>query len=236
MNWIRFPKAPVALAYLTPIAKGQDRYVYYSEEYPDLLFKAPQPLSVALSLPKGAKPKLRRSDFANFRRLMLILAPSSLNRPFYKEMTVYLNTRLGGAQDTDLPISNLYGFCDSDLGPVMAVERISVPGQLVGATLRAIVDKGEMTDARIALLNQFTERMFRFKVIAGDMTAANIVLGQRDGQEQFVLIDGFGDIHAVQIRSASQRLNRIAMTRSFAKMGRRIGVPFDPETRRFGPA
>lgn len=235
-DWIRFPKAPVALAHLSPVAKGQDRHVYYAEAYPDLLFKAPQPLSVALNLPEGTKPRLTFHDLRNFRRLALILAPKTLQRPFYKESSVYLGTRLRGAGGDDLPISNLFGFCDSDLGPVMAVERIACPGQLLGTTLRQIVSKGEMTPERIELLNIFAAQMFTFRVIAGDMTAANIVLGHRNGKERFVLIDGFGDIHAIPIRSAWWRLNQIALTRSFTKMAGRIGLPFDPETRRFSPA
>ena len=48
-----------------------------------------------------------------------------------------------------------------------------------------------------------------------------------------MLIDGFGDIHAIPFRSASARLNRIAMIRSFHKMAGRIGLSFDEVQLRF---
>ena len=136
----------------------------------------------------------------------------------------------------DLPIPNLYGFCDSDIGPVLAVERITRPGEALGRTLKSIAAEESLSPDMIALLDQFAERMFRHRIVAGDMTAANIVLGQRGDALQFVLIDGFGDIHAVPFRSASTRLNRIAMIRSFRKMAGRIGLEFDPARLRFSPA
>lgn len=224
---IAFPHAPLALAGREPVAKGQDRFVYFSEDFPDLLFKAPQPLSTALRLAPGEKVSLTIADLANFRRLTLKIAPGTLHRPFHKEMSCYLRTRLRGAETAELPISNLFGFCDSDIGPVMAVERVALPGEMLGATLRRIISEGQFDPEKLALLNQFTDRMFRYNVIAGDMTAANIVFGQRDGVAQFVLIDGFGDIHAIPIRSLSWRLNRIALVRSFQKLARRNGLHFD---------
>ena len=87
-----------------------------------------------------------------------------------------------------------------------------------------------------ALLDQFADRMCRHGIVAGDMTAANIARGQRGGVDQCVLLDGFGDIHASPFRSASARLNRIAMIRSFHKMAGRIGLGFDEARLRFSAA
>ncbi len=137
---------------------------------------------------------------------------------------------------SDLPIPNLYGFCDSDIGPVLAVERITLPGTPLGQTLKSIAAQGPLGHDHITLLDQFAARMFAQQIVAGDMTAANIVLGQRGDAAQFVLIDGFGDIHAIPLRSASRRLNRIAMIRSFTKMAGRIGLGFDADRLRFRPA
>lgn len=228
-----FPAAPLALSALAPVANGQDRVVYDHPAYPDLLFKAPKTLQAALRLPDGAPVKVTLSDLRNFRRLMLKLAPSSLWHPFFKESECYLAARLRGVETSVLPIPNLYGFCDSDIGPVLAVERITLPGDRLGRTLKSIVADGPLSDDLIDLLDQFADRMFRHQIVAGDMTAANIVLGQRGDAVQWVLIDGFGDIHAVPFRSASTRLNRIAMIRSFRKMAGRIGLGFDPVQLRF---
>jgi hypothetical protein len=233
---IAFPAAPLALAQRGPVANGQDRLVYDHPDYPALLFKAPKSLHAALGLPAGAPVRLTLSDLGNFRRLMLKIAPRTLWHPFFKESDCYLRARLGGTPTDDLPIPNLYGFCDSDIGPVLAVERIALPGQALGQTLKSMAATGPLDAEMIALLETFAARIFAQGIVAGDMTAANIALGQRGSQRQLVLIDGFGDIHAIPFRSASARLNRIAMIRSFHKMAGRIGLRFDDTTLRFSPA
>ena len=230
---LAFPAQPLSLADIAPVANGQDRLVYHHPDYPDLLFKAPKSLHAALGQPEGTAIRLVLSDLGNFRRLMLKLAPKTLWHPFFKESDCYLRARLSGIATQDLPIPNLYGFCDSDIGPVLAVERIALPGQILGRTLKSMAAAGPLEPATIALLDQFAARMFHHGLVAGDMTAANIALGQRGGADQFVLIDGFGDIHAIPFRSASARLNRIAMIRSFHKMAGRIGLAFDAGQLRF---
>lgn len=227
---IALPSAPLRLADMAPVAKGQDRLVYDHPDHPGLLFKAPKSLHAALALPEGAPIRMEAGDLGNFRRLMLKLAPRTLWHPFYRESDCYLTARLGGTPASALPIPSLYGFCDSDIGPVLAVERIALPGERLGRTLKSIAAQGPLDPEMIALLDHFARRIFDQRIIAGDMTAANIVLGQRGAARQLVLIDGFGDIHALPFRSLSARLNRRAMIRSFHKMAGRIGLRFD-ETR-----
>lgn len=236
MSSLAFPATPLRLAHLPPVANGQDRLVYDHPDFPALLFKAPKSLHAALNLPAGAQIRLAPGDLRNFRRLMLKLAPRTLWHPFFRESDCYLKARLAGTATEDLPIPNLYGFCDSDIGPVLAVERITLPGQALGRTLKSHAAAGPLPTPMIALLDQFAARMFAQGIVAGDMTAANIVLGQRGDHRQWVLIDGFGDIHAIPLRSASRRINRAAMIRSFHKMAGRIGLRFDAITLRFTPA
>jgi hypothetical protein len=209
--------------------------VYYTQDYPDLLFKAPKSLHAALGLPDGADIRVSLSDLRSFRRLTLKLVPRTLWFPFIKECDCYLKAKLSGTPTIRLPISNLYGLCDSDIGPVLAVERITTPDRMLGKTLKSMADAGPLEASTVELLDVFAARMFHQGIVAGDMTAANIVLGQRGQSLQFVLIDGFGDIHAIPFRSASARLNRIAMIRSFQKMAGRIGLVFDEKKLRFAP-
>lgn len=232
---IRFPVAPLKLRLLKPVANGQARLVYHTQDYPDLLFKAPKTLHAALGLPEGADIRIRPSDIRSFRRLALKLMPQTLWFPFIKEFDCYLKAKLNGTPTSALPISNLYGFCDSDIGPVLAVERITTPDRGLGRTLKSIAEAAPLEAGMIELLNVFATQMFDQGIVAGDMTAANIVLGQRGETLQFVLIDGFGDIHAIPFRSVSARLNRIAMIRSFQKMAGRIGLGFDKDKLRFVP-
>jgi hypothetical protein len=232
---IAFPVAPLKLKGLEPVANGQARLVYYTQDYPDLLFKAPKSLHAALGLPDGEDIRVSLSDLRSFRRLTLKLAPRTLWFPFIKECDCYLKAKLKGTPTVMLSISNLYGFCDSDIGPVLAVERITTPDRMLGTTLKSMADAGPLEASMVELLDVFATRMFHQGIVAGDMTAANIVFGQRGQSQQFVLIDGFGDIHAIPFRSASARLNRIAMIRSFQKMAGRIGLAFDEKKLRFAP-
>jgi hypothetical protein len=233
---IDFPATPLDLAQRRPVANGKVRFIYDHPDFPQLLFKAPKSIHAALGLPEGAPIQLACQDLRSFRRLMLKLKPQTLWHPFVKEQDCYLKARLGGTPLCALPIPNLYGFCDSDIGPVLAVERISLPGEALGRTLKHIADSGPLEPAMIALLDDFALSMVSHGIVAGDMTAVNIVMGQRGPQRQLVLIDGFGDIHAIPFRSASARLNKRALMRSFHKMAGRIGLRFDPHSLRFSPA
>jgi hypothetical protein len=56
-------------------------------------------------------------------------------------------------------------------------------------------------------------------VIVGDMHAWNIVYGSDSrGGERFVMIDGFGEKHAIPLSSMSRAMNRYRTKRVFARM------------------
>lgn len=230
---LTFPATPLALAHLLPVAEGRDRKVYFCESFPQILFKSPKSLHSVLNIDEGTKPKLAMADLRNFRSLILKLAPSTLWHPFRKENECYFNARIRSTSIADLPIPAIYGFFDSDMGPVLAVERIALNNELLGSTFSTLSQTKPVGFELVNLLNIFAERMFRHEIIAGDMNMNNIVLGERGGEKQLILIDGFGDIKPIPIRSASPSVNRRYLIRSFRKIARRTDLEFDSKDLKF---
>ena len=80
-------------------------------------------------------------------------------------------------------------------------------------------------------LQGFTE-----KVAASDLNAKNFVIGHRHsngnlGARECVLVDGFGDIHAIPMRSFSKWTNRIGLDDSRARLARNMKLYWDADTR-----
>lgn len=232
-QFLTFPAAPLALAHLRPVAEGRDRKVFFCESFPHVLFKSPKRLHSVLNIDEGTKARLSMADLWNLRSLILKLAPSTLWHPFRKESECYFNVRIQSTSLSDLPIPAIYGLFDSDLGPVLAVERITLDNDLMGPTFSTLTQSKPINFELINLLNNFAERMFRHEIIAGDMNMNNIVLGERNGEKQLVLVDGFGDIKALPIRSFSSLINHHYLIRSFQRIAQRSDIKFDSKELKF---
>jgi hypothetical protein len=218
---IRLPNGGVSLSGLEPVASGQDRLVYLHPDYPDVLFKV-------LRDPAG-RPMPR-----TFRGITQRLFPSVRYRPIRKEYEAYLALlpRMAG-QSGEIPITHLYGLCQTDLGPATMVERIGDQTHPVGESLRTMALDGTFDAAMVPLLNDFAERLLRWQVRTTDMTMQNIVLGLRAGRRQFVLVDGIGDVFAIPIRTWSVTAMRIGQRQSLAAIARKLGLGWDARTHRF---
>jgi hypothetical protein len=68
-------------------------------------------------------------------------------------------------------------------------------------------------------LAAFLHALLACNVIVGDMHAWNIVYGSDSrGGQRFVMIDGFGEKHAIPLSSMSRTMNRYRTKRVFARM------------------
>lgn len=165
--------------------------------------------------------------------------PSIRRRWARKEYQEYLRLMLG-EWDGDLhpPIAHMYGFVLTNLGLGCLTDAVLENGTL-GETLQSKIKSRTLTNADLALFNDTVHRMQRYDIRAGDMTARNFVFGQRSlgntpGPRECVLVDGFGDIHAIPIRSCSRFFNRIGLDDSCKRLAQRTGLLWDPKTRQFG--
>ena len=77
-------------------------------------------------------------------------------------------------------------------------------------------------DAELLMaLNKFARDLRDSQIPTNDVNANNIVLGtNRDGQLRFVLVDGFGDIHLLPVRTYFSFARRRHLIRLFSKLGK----------------
>ncbi len=162
--------------------------------------------------------------------------PSIRRRWARKEYQEYLRLMLGPwSADLHPPISHMFGFVLTDQGLGCLTDAV-LENDGLGATLKSKTDDGILNTADLELLNDTISRMYRYDIRAGDMTARNFVFGQRDhggapGPRECVLVDGFGDIHAIPVRSWGRWFNRFGLDDGCKRLAQRTGLGWDPHTR-----
>lgn len=174
----------------------------------------------------------------NFNGIMDRLLPFTRIRQVKKEYAEYQRLiRLHG-DSAPLPITHLNGFIPTSVGKGCLTQRVIGTETELGETLRQKVAKGTLTDDDVDLLNDAIARFYRLNIRAGDMNAANFVFGKRYhgrtlGPRECVLVDGFGDIHAIPVRSLGAWANRLGLDDSCKRLAARTGLQWDPKTRQF---
>jgi hypothetical protein len=208
------------------VAKGVQRAVYLHPLDPTKLIKVLRP---ATTMP-------RRN---NFNGIMDRLLPSTRLRQIRKEYAEYLRVMLTHPEpDFHAPIAHMFGFTPTNEGLGCITERVMQPDGRLGETLGAKAQAGSLTPAQLALLNDTIARIYANDIRASDMNPANFVFGHRDngtgpGPEECVLVDGFGDIHAIPVRSMARWSNRIGLDDSCKRLARNTGLRWDPKARQF---
>ena len=204
---------PLSLKDQTPVAKGLQRAIYTHPNDPTKLIK------VLLPDPETHN----RSGFGNLAERMF---PTLRARHIRKEYLEYLRVMLANpAPDFQPPISHMYGFVSTDLGLGCLTEKICDAQGHLAVTLRRLLDQGSLSDDHLSLLNDTVTRLYDLNIRASDLKPRNFVFGHRfegsqQGPETCVLIDGFGDIHAVPVRSLSRWTNHIGLDDSCSRMAR----------------
>lgn len=207
------------------VATGVQRAVFLHPHDPSKLVKV---LKDAGSMPA------RR----NFNGVMDRLFPSTRVRQIRKEYKEYLRIMLQHPEpDFHAPISHMFGFVSTNLGLGCLTERVMESDGRLGETLNAKVKAGTLTDDDLALLNDALDRIYRHNIRASDMNPKNFVIGSRyrgneRGPRECVLVDGFGDIHAIPVRSLSKWTNRLGLDDSCARLARNTKLKWNAGTRR----
>ncbi|SLN19278.1 YrbL family protein [Pseudooctadecabacter jejudonensis] len=216
----------IVLSDAVPIARGFERAVYQDPHDPDRLIKVLVP--DAAQVQGGRIRAVFARSFSGYRRFLL--------RQEYREYLHVSLQDLSGA--SRLPITHMYGFVLTDIGLGCATQKVAGPDGGAAGTWRELIDAGQVGPDQIAAMTDFARRMMQFNVRASDLTAKNVVLGHRTfhgvpGPYEAVLVDGFGDTHAIPIRSLSRRANRAALHKRMDRLGRRAGLMWDRNTRAF---
>ena len=168
--------------------------------------------------------------------------PSVRIRAIRKEYAEYLRLMLANQQpDFRPPISHMYGFVSTNRGLGCVTEKVSGRDGAMGETLKEIINQNRLSEHHVRLLNRTLDQLYHCNVRASDLTATNLAFGQRDngtgpGPEECVLVDGFGDIHAIPVRSMARWSNRMGLDDSCKRLARNTGLHWDPKARQFALA
>ena len=214
---LTMPASALRLAASTPLAVGQLRAVYQHPHNRDELVKVirPEMLSRWGKRARWIKRLPRAMHYVGYLR----------------EIKEYIAAR-ARAPGIDPPIARMIGIIDTDFGLGLVTEKVVDANGALAPTLAAMYEKSRgFTPAIDAALAAFLDGLLACNVIVGDMHAWNIVYGTDSrGGERFVMIDGFGEKHAIPLSSMSRTMNRYRTRRVFARMLVRLRelVPIAP--------
>lgn len=218
---------PLHLTEADRVADGVQRAVYLH----------PHDVTKLVKVLKRAEDMPRRS---NFNGVMDRWFPSTRLRQIRKEYQEYLRVMLQHQElDFAPPIAHMFGFATTNLGLGCITERVMEPDGSLGQTVGAKARNGLLTDDDITVLNDAIRRIYRYDIRASDMNPNNFVIGHRDngsgpGPRECVLVDGFGDIHAIPVRSMARWSNRMGLDDSCARLARNTKLRWNAGTRQFG--
>lgn len=208
------------------VASGVQRVIYLHPDDPGKLIKI-------------LKPASELKHRTNFNGVMDRWFPSTRLRQIRKEYNEYVRVMLNNPEpEFHAPISHIYGFVTTNLGLGCLTERIRNQDGSLGQTLASKSKAGTLTDQDIDLLNDTVIRLFRHDIRASDMNPSNFVFGYRaddagTGKMECVLVDGFGDIHAVPVRSMAKWSNHLGLDDSCKRLTRNTKLVWDSKRRQF---
>ncbi|KQI71899.1 hypothetical protein AN191_10655 [Loktanella sp. 5RATIMAR09] len=203
------------------ITSGVERAVYQHPTDPQKLLKV-----------------LRAQDGQNtrftFRDITTRLMPDVRLRLIRKEYDEYMRVQLRyPSPDIRLPITHLYGLAQTSRGLACVAERVSGRDGGVGTTMKKMIQDGTFSQTELGLFNTLVRQFYDLGIRAGDLKPHNLVFGYRDAGYECVLVDGFGDIHALPVRSLGRWANAIGLNDSFQIVAKRTGLIWDRKDRTF---
>ena len=138
---------------------------------------------------------------------------------FVRELKEYIIARARHPQRT-LPIPRMVGLVETDLGLGLVSEKVrGVDGGLAPTLAVRYARERGFSVAIERDLALFLDDLLACDIVLGDMHAWNIVHGSDSrGGPRFVLVDGFGEKHAIPLTSMSTWLNRRNTRRLYRRM------------------
>lgn len=204
------PGSPVsttalALASATPLAVGHLRYVFQHPGRADMLIKIMRADAVAA---RWNGPGRWHKRLPRTRHYV----------GYLRELKEYIGAHARAPQ-VDAPIARMIGVLETDLGLGLVSEKVVGADGALAPTLAAIYERRGFTSELNAALTVFLEGLLNANVIVGDMHAWNIVYGSDSrGGPRLVMIDGFGEKHAIPLSSMSRTINRYRTRRLYRRM------------------
>jgi hypothetical protein len=137
---------------------------------------------------------------------------------YLRELKEFVAAR-ARAPDIDVPIARMLGIVDTDLGLGLVSEKVVDSHGALAPTLATVYAKQGWTPELDTALAKFSADLLAANTIVGDMHAWNIVYGSDSrGGPRLVMIDGFGEKHAIPVSSMSRAINRHRTKRLLKRM------------------
>jgi hypothetical protein len=197
-----------------PIAHGHKRFIFQHPSDPALLVKVMQPDVVEERWGSGNRPWYKTS-----RRYGQYM---SLRR----ELSEYLAAVVKFPEGVPV-LQRFGGLIDTDYGVGVIVEKLVGRDGELAPTLAQVARRDGITPWLMQKLAQFEDELIKYNVVVGKLHAHNLVLAVRDGEERFVVIDGYGETALIPIHTWSARINaahtRSRLKRLIAKLSRQAG-------------
>lgn len=210
------------------VAKGNRRDVYLIDPQEVGIGGANTPL--VLKIPRYEE---RRAHPRLSKRIIAKLFPASLERVIRVEAKYWEHLAASiGADPKTMPVPFFYGYVDTNLGRATLWESVWGADGELAPSISQLELKGGLARA-IEPLNRFVAFCFETNIVAPDIRSDNVVLAERFGRTEAVLVDGYGDMRLLSFLSLSPRYNTQFMTRRFARFAWTVGLHFDTETRLF---
>ncbi len=205
-----------------PLACGTHRAIFALDDHPALIVK--------VAIPRKAPPRnhIKRIKYAIKKRIC-----SQEQRPLLREYSAYLRLKKNPLNKTERPpVAEFHGLVATDLGLGMLYEKMQTTDGQLGISLGKL-QRTNRLHAYIPLLNDFAQRLFTWQIRANDINRGNIVLGSHNGTEQFFLVDGLGDSHAIPLRTWFNKANEKSLHKRLAKTAGRIDLSWNVDRRCF---
>lgn len=207
----------IDLAAMTPIAHGNERYIYPHPTDANLLIK------VVNSERRSLSQKAHRIKrwYRRFHR-------ESTYRVFITELSEYISTAVQSSlAQASLPLARVVGLVDTSMGLGLLVEKITGEDGKVAPTLAHLMRNEGWDDSWEYHLNRFFRDLADRHVIFNDVGPQNIVFGRNAaGVRGLFLIDGFGSKQAIPVFAWSKRLNSRRLSRKYLKLMTRLKTEY----------
>ncbi len=158
----------------------------------------------------------------------------SSDRHLKREKQVYDLIRNRLKSDPNPPIPKYFGTVETDMGTADIYEAFYGPkGVRLAPTLAHFFRTNQISEVRVKLLNDFIHRLDTWEIPVTDMNRRNIVFANRNGQDQFLLVDGFGDYRTLPLARWSSFVRRSRIDAACRRIVNGQYVKWDSNSRRF---
>ena len=195
-----------------PIAQGHKRFVFQHPADSSLLIKVWQPEVVEKRWGRRAAWH-KRTRYAQY---------VSLHREISEQLALAIKFPNG------VPVlQGLFGTVPTDYGIGLVVEKLMGRNGGLAPTLFDLARTEGVTARIVEKLERFRNELLHYGVIVGKLHDRNLVLASRSNEEQFVMVDGYGEKTAIPIHVWSARLNAAHTRRKVNVLIRKLQSQFE---------